>query len=172
MDYLRSQTILVAIHNCTAALQMIPEGKNLGARQKRISGEKMFSLQQQMMVERATLCVLHMHTWLMTFPYLLPIIPGIFFILTLLLFPKYSWNNILRPTCMCRLSQLTGGALKDSLLIAMTELLCCWEERRVAVEDSCEKGAAFQVQSLTAFVGEDAILLSIQMLCNLRELTD
>ena len=49
---------------------------------------------------------------------------------------------------MCRLSQLTGGALKDSLLIAMTELLCCWEERRVAVEDSCEKGAAFQVQSV------------------------
>ena len=30
---------------------MIPEEKNLGARQKRISGEKMFSLQQQVMVE-------------------------------------------------------------------------------------------------------------------------
>ena len=95
-----------------------------------------------------------MHTWLVTlFPYLLPIIPGIFFILTLLLFPNYSWNNILRPTCARQLSQLTGGALKDSLLITMTELLCCWEERRVAVEDSCEKGAAFQVQSVYDSLG-------------------
>ena len=40
-----------------------------------------------------------------------------------------------------------GGTLKDCLLITMTELLCSWEERRVAVEDSFEKGAAFQVQS-------------------------
>ena len=37
--------------------------------------------------------------------------------------------------------------MKDSLLIAMTEVLFCWEERQVTVEDSCEKGAAFQVQS-------------------------
>ena len=36
-----------------------------------------------------------------------------------------------------------GGA---SLQIMMTEFLCCWEERRVPVEDSCERGAAFFVQ--------------------------
>ena len=49
---------------------------------------------------------------------------------------------------MRQLSQRTGGALEDSLLIAMTELLCCWEKRQGAVEDSCERGAVFQVQSL------------------------
>lgn len=38
-------------------IQCSPKGKNLGARQKGISGEKVLSLQQQMMVERATVCV-------------------------------------------------------------------------------------------------------------------
>ena len=50
--------------------------------------------------------------------------------------------------CACQPSQQTGGTLEDCLLIAMTELLCCWEKRRVAVEDSCERGAVFQVQSV------------------------
>ena len=64
--------------------------------------------------------------------------------------------------CANRLSKPTGGALKDSLLITMTELLCCWEERWVTVEDCCEIEAAFQVQSAyESIVGGDAILLSI-----------
>ena len=48
----------------------------------------------------------------------------------------------------CRHSQRMGGTLKDSLLIAVTKLLCCCsEERRVTVEYSCENRSSFQVQS-------------------------
>ena len=67
---------------------------------------------------------------------------------------------------MC-VSFLNRRPLKDSLLNTMTELLCSWEERWVTVEDSCEKGTAFQVRSAyESLYCEDAFLLSIQMLCN------
>ena len=64
------------------------------------------------------------------------------------------------------------GALKASLLIAMTEFLCFWEERRVPAEHSCERGAAFLVLSAYESPGKDAILLTIQCFATLRESTD
>ena len=65
------------------------------------------------------------------------------------------------------------GVLKVSLLIVMTEFLCCWENDRPLQKNPVkENQLSWSKVQIKGLVGEDAIVLSVQCFAALHELTN